>query len=153
LTVTAKDDAACCAAPRLRTAQTESVIRPLLRNSRAALGVSRMAIFALAPARSRICAVPAIVGPPRTFADTPPGRAVALSRHTGPPAGHETARPVSTVAVAPRIATAGRPATLNAFAAGRGTGTVVVTGGLGAGGSLGGSGTPMIAVRSEATPA
>ena len=129
--MTAKDDAAWCAAPRLRTALTESVIRPLLRKNRAALGVSRMAIFALAPARSRICAVPAIVGRPRTFADAPPGRAVALSRHTGPPAGHATLRPVSTVVVAPRIATAGGPATLNAFGAGRGTGTVVVTGGSG----------------------
>src|SRR5690349_1530552 len=109
LTVTANDDAACRAAPRSRIALTASVMRPLLRSSRAALGVSRIASFALAPARSRICAVPAIVGRPRTFADAPAGRAVALSRHAGPPAGHATLRPVSTVAVAPRMASAGGP--------------------------------------------
>jgi hypothetical protein len=59
-------------------------MRPLLRSSRAALGVRRIDSFALAPARSRICAVPAMVGRPRTFADGPAGRAVALSRHAGP---------------------------------------------------------------------
>ena len=64
LTVTAKDDAACRAAPRSRTALTASVIRPLLRSSRAALGVSRIATFALAPAGSRICARAGDRGPP-----------------------------------------------------------------------------------------
>jgi hypothetical protein len=125
---------------------------PFAARSRAALGVSRIASFALAPGGSRVCAVPATVGRPRTFADAPPGRAVALSRHAGPPTGHATVRPVSTVAGAPRMASAGGPATLNAFGTGRGGGSVAAGGGPEARGSLVGSGTPMTAVGSETTP-
>jgi hypothetical protein len=57
---------------------------PLAAQQPRGLGVRRIDSFALAPARSRICAVPAMVGRPRTFADGPAGRAVALSRHAGP---------------------------------------------------------------------
>ena len=119
LTVTANDDAACSRGPALED-RADRERDPCLCCAAAA---RPWASAGSPPSRWR---PPAAGSAPcrRSWAGRAPapmrlpGRAVALSRHAGP-AGHATVRPVSTIAVAPRMFTAGGPATLNALGAGR----------------------------------